>query len=213
MILDFYSVNWSGESSAELGKLGVPWWIPWLSVIIKIFIPWLSNLLIIRLFPYLDYRESMILQKTWLNFLFLVIKSTYQGWYLSFHEPPYKRNISSSFHRLQVSPRCSTSRLNITVPWRLHLDVLAIPKERREPRKKYRGLNSNFCSWTSWTKYVVHVFMNGSWTGSNFSRSFFVFEQVEFEQVHEHVHEQIEFEKVQEQFTTCSSIVQVQLND
>jgi hypothetical protein len=42
---------------------------------------WLSSPLIIRLFPYLDYHESVILQKTTLKVLILIIKSTYQGWY------------------------------------------------------------------------------------------------------------------------------------
>ena len=42
---------------------------------------WLSSPLIIRLFPYLDYHESVILQKTSLKVLILIIKSTYQGWY------------------------------------------------------------------------------------------------------------------------------------
>ena len=44
---------------------------------------WLSSPLIIRLFPYLDYHESVILQKTSLKGLILIIKSTYQGWYHS----------------------------------------------------------------------------------------------------------------------------------
>ena len=42
---------------------------------------WLSSPLIIRLFPCLDYHESVILQKTSLKGLILIIKSTYQGWY------------------------------------------------------------------------------------------------------------------------------------
>jgi hypothetical protein len=42
---------------------------------------WLSSHFIIRLFPYLDYHESVILQKTRLQGLILIIKSTYQGWY------------------------------------------------------------------------------------------------------------------------------------
>ncbi len=43
--------------------------------------------LIIRLFPYLDYHESVILQKTRLQGLILIIKSTYQGWYHSLDLP------------------------------------------------------------------------------------------------------------------------------
>ena len=39
--------------------------------------------MIIRLFPYLDYHESVILQKNSLKVLILIIKSTYQGWYVS----------------------------------------------------------------------------------------------------------------------------------
>jgi len=35
--------------------------------------------LINRLFPYLDYYESVILKKTSLTGLLLIIKSTYQG--------------------------------------------------------------------------------------------------------------------------------------
>jgi hypothetical protein len=46
-----------------------------LIVIIKIFMPWLSSPLIIRLFPDLDYHESVILQKTSLKSLILIIKS------------------------------------------------------------------------------------------------------------------------------------------
>ncbi len=72
--------TWSGESTGELENLGETWWKPWLSVIIKLFMAWLSNPLIIRLFPYLDYHESVILQKTSLKGLILIIKSTYQGW-------------------------------------------------------------------------------------------------------------------------------------
>jgi len=44
---------------------------------------WLSSPLIIRLFPYVDYHESVILQNTNLKGLILIIKSTYQGWYHS----------------------------------------------------------------------------------------------------------------------------------
>jgi hypothetical protein len=40
--------------------------------------------MIISLFPYLDYHESVILQKTRLQDLILIIKSTYQG-YLGYH--------------------------------------------------------------------------------------------------------------------------------
>ncbi len=68
---------WSSESSGELENLGEMWWKPWLSVIIKLYIPWLSSPLIIRLFPCLDYHESVILQKTRLKGLILMIKSTY----------------------------------------------------------------------------------------------------------------------------------------
>jgi hypothetical protein len=52
-------------------------------------------------------------------------------------------------------------------------------KQRDKPPKtkwKFcpkRVLNPNFCSWTSWRKSLVHVFMNGSWTCSNFSHGFF----------------------------------------
>ena len=45
------------------------WWKPWLSDCFP------GN------FPYLDYHESVILQKTSLKGLILIIKSTYQGWY------------------------------------------------------------------------------------------------------------------------------------
>jgi hypothetical protein len=68
---------WSGESSGELENLGETWWKSWLSVIIKIFMSWLSNPVIIRLFPDLDYHESVILQKTSLKGLILIIKSTH----------------------------------------------------------------------------------------------------------------------------------------
>ncbi len=83
-ILDFYSVKclvrWIVGRN---GNLGETWWKLWLSVIIKLFMSWLSSLLIIRLFPYFDYRESVILQKTSLKDLILVIKSRYQGRYHS----------------------------------------------------------------------------------------------------------------------------------
>ncbi len=69
----------------RIANLGETWWKPWLSVIIKLFMAWLSSPWIIRLFPYLDYHESVILQKTSLKGLILIIKSTYQGWYHSLH--------------------------------------------------------------------------------------------------------------------------------
>ncbi len=86
MILDFYSVKclvrWIVGRIWRLERDVVK------SLIIRsnfwqLFIPWLSNPLIIRLFPYLDYHESVILQKTSLKGLILIIKSTYQGWYVS----------------------------------------------------------------------------------------------------------------------------------
>ncbi len=52
-------------------------------VIIKLFRAWLSNPSIIRLFPHLDYHESVILLRTSLKDLILIIKSTYQGWYVA----------------------------------------------------------------------------------------------------------------------------------
>jgi hypothetical protein len=61
------------------------------TLLIKFFMAWLSNPLIIRLFPYLDYHESVILQKTGLKDLILIIKSTYQGWYHSLE------SVSSNF--------------------------------------------------------------------------------------------------------------------
>ena len=42
------STVWSGESSAELQRLGETWWKSWLSLIIKLFRAWLSSPLIIR---------------------------------------------------------------------------------------------------------------------------------------------------------------------
>jgi hypothetical protein len=64
-------------------ELGETWWKPWLSVKIKLFIPWLSSFLMVRLFPYLDYHESVILRKNNLTGLILIIKSTYKSWYVS----------------------------------------------------------------------------------------------------------------------------------
>jgi hypothetical protein len=72
------------------------------AVIIKRFIPWLSSPLIIRLCPYLDYHESVILQKTSLKGLILIIKSTYQPWYV-----PLRLTNEASVEQLRV--RASTA--------------------------------------------------------------------------------------------------------
>ena len=53
-------------------KLGETWWKAWLSLIIKLFRPWLSSPLIIRLFPHLDHHESVILSKTRIKGLILI---------------------------------------------------------------------------------------------------------------------------------------------
>ncbi len=82
---------WSGESSGELENLErggenidyQTFHSLIINPIIKLFIPWLSIPLIIRLFPYPDYHESVIPQKNRLKDLILIIKSTYQGWYVS----------------------------------------------------------------------------------------------------------------------------------
>ena len=83
-----------------------------------------------------------------------------------------------------------------------------------------QGSQIKFCSWTIWTKSLVYVFMNGSWTSSQKSRSFFYFMNMLMNQspvhelVHEHVqiwggnlnktYEQVEFEQVHEQFMNSS---------
>jgi hypothetical protein len=80
VILDFYSikclVRWI---VGRIGKLGRDV-VKTLIITNQLFMTWLSSPFIIRLFPYLDYHESVILQKTSLQGLILIIKSTYQGW-------------------------------------------------------------------------------------------------------------------------------------
>ncbi len=82
-ILDFYSVNclvrWTVGRIGKVGKDVVKNLI----IIIKLFRTWLSNPLIIRLFPHLDYHESVVLPKTRLKGLILIIKSIYQPWYVT----------------------------------------------------------------------------------------------------------------------------------
>jgi hypothetical protein len=69
---------------------------------------WLSSPLIIRLFPYLDYHESVILLKTSLKDLILIIKSTYQGWYHSLRPDPGDWwKFSNNFWLQEVPPRWS----------------------------------------------------------------------------------------------------------
>jgi hypothetical protein len=81
VILDCYSVKclvrWIVGRTGKLGRDVVK------TLIIKLCMAWSSRPLIIRLFPDLDYHESVILQKTSLKGLILIIKSTYQGWYHS----------------------------------------------------------------------------------------------------------------------------------
>ena len=106
----FVFSDWSGESSGGLENLGETWWKPaWLSVIIKFFIPWLSNPLIIWMFSYLDYHESVILQKTSLKGLILIIKSTYQGWYVSsvYREEVTVRHLQILLVRVTIGPQQS----------------------------------------------------------------------------------------------------------
>ncbi len=55
----------------------------WMFVYGLVWRVWLSIPLIIRLFPHLDYHESVMLPKTRLKGLILIIKSTYQPWYVT----------------------------------------------------------------------------------------------------------------------------------
>jgi hypothetical protein len=85
MILDLYSVNWLVR--LIVGRIGKVWRDVVKTLIIsgnqatdhQAFHSLIINPLIIRLFPYLDYHEPVILQKTSLKVLILIIKSTYQG--------------------------------------------------------------------------------------------------------------------------------------
>jgi hypothetical protein len=101
----FWTV-WFGEPSAESEKLRETWWKAWLSLIIKLFRVWLSRPLIIRLFPNLDYHESVILPKTRLKGLILIIKSTYQPWYVTLVKTGVL-TFSLSLHRTVCTPAAS----------------------------------------------------------------------------------------------------------
>jgi hypothetical protein len=80
MILDFYSVNWLVRLIVgRIGKVGRDVVKTLIISDNQVFNSLIINPLILRLFPYLDYHESVILQKTSLKVLILIIKSTYQG--------------------------------------------------------------------------------------------------------------------------------------
>ncbi len=117
MILDFYSVKFLvWWIVGKIGNLGETWWNPWLSVIIKLFMTLLSSPLIIRLFPYLDYHESVILRKTRLKVLTKLmwpVKTQRKSNWLSPESRRPRKSKAQHYHTVCVlSPFLVVSLLN-----------------------------------------------------------------------------------------------------
>ena len=125
---------------------------------------WLSSPLIIRLFPYLDYHESVILQKTSLKGLILIIKSTYQGWNHSLMP-------SCAVFPWRSHPRASTAARTSSVVWNLTPNAV-IDVFWEDEKARVLNVVDRHCQYLAprWYKWVFTTAV--SWEGHSLLWSF-----------------------------------------